>query len=234
MSRSSVLVNKLRTNQLGMTIVEMSVATIIIAGMMSSIFLIFTNYYGEAIRNDISAQLTTGAQGVLRKMSEEIRLGSQFRDTNQNVDEDAPAGGWFASDPDVLFIVATPTIDTSNNFLFNADTGVNFRTEYIYFVEDNVLYRRALVHPTAIANNSRERTSCSNPAAYSSCYSTDQVITEDYSGSTVNYFDQNDVSTPTPSQARSVEVNLQLSRNTFGGAVTIDNKLRMTLRNING
>lgn len=230
MLRSSVLVNKLLKNQSGFTIVELTVSTIVISILMASIFLIFTNYYSDAIRSDVAIQLTTESQTILRKVVEEIRTGSGIRSESAHTDTNAPAGGWETSLGSGTLIITTPTLSTSGLFLYEEETGTLFQTEYIYFVEGTTLYRRTLVDPSAVASGSKEVTSCPEAASSPSC-PPDQRLTDRFEFLNFVFYDQNNALTADPNAARSVTLGIALTQNTFGGEIRAENSIRMTFRN---
>lgn len=224
------MVNKLKQTQAGFTIVELTVSTLVIGVLMSSLFLIFTNYYADAIRSDVAIQLTTESQTILRKMVEEIRTGSGIRNENLNTDAYEPAGGWETSLADGTLILATPTLSNTNNFLFDESTGTLFQTEYIYFVEGTTLYRRTLVDPSAVSSGSREVTSCPEANSTPTC-PPDQRITDRFNFLSFTFYDQNNNITTVANNARSIDIGISLTQNTFGGELSAENGIRMTFRN---
>jgi hypothetical protein len=84
------------------------------------------------------------------------------------------------------------------------------------------------VHPSA--TGSTLKTSCPASSASSSCPA-DIALIEDLNNMVFTLYDQDNIVTADPLQARSVKINLSLQKDTFGAPLTLELFTRTTLRN---
>jgi hypothetical protein len=172
--------------------------------------------------------MTNDSQNLLRVMVEELRYGDGVRQTNTISDPHAPSGGWNTGNSSFVIITAVPALDTSNEYIINPNTGDPYMNEYIYYKNGTTLYKRTLANPSASGN--RSVTSCPASVATASCPA-DRKLVENVSSMTFTLYDQDNGTTASAVAARSVQIDLTLSKDTFGQPITYDNSIRITLRN---
>jgi hypothetical protein len=180
------------------------------------------------MRSNAQTQLLAESQIALNRVVEDMRTGSAILLNNTIADPNAPGGGWTTSDTDLILIVSTPSIDSTNNFILNSDTGNPYQDEFIYFTDGDKLYKRILANSAAPDNTAQ--TTCPPPLASSTCPE-DKLLTDNFDDMTFSFFDQDNVSTADPTLARSAEIDIYMSKKVFGRTVMAENNVRMSLRN---
>ncbi len=215
-------------NQAGVTLVEL----LVVIGVASALFLTFTTIgiylYGDTVRTSLYAQLATESQSVLRSIVEELRQSSSIRTTNANTDANAPSGGWTTSNSNLILIISTPVLNSSNQFVINAATGDPYQNEIVYFTSGSNLYKR-FIGNTAAPGNTRT-TTCPVASQTSTCKA-DILLTSNFKTMNFVFYDQDDAVTTTIPDARSIKLLVKLERKTFGKSLVFDNNMRITIRN---
>ncbi|HLG90808.1 MAG TPA: hypothetical protein VI336_01450, partial [Candidatus Saccharimonadales bacterium] len=107
-------------------------------------------------------------------------------------------------------------------------TGSPYNNELVYFKDGTTLYRRTLAHPDAAGNTLK--TSCPEALSSPSCLS-DNKLVENLDSMVFTLYDQDNATTTDPLLARSVKIDLGLEKKSFGNPLTLDNTIRVTLRN---
>jgi len=212
----------------GFTITELIVAMTagtIVAIVILSITLFF---FADIMRIDAETRLLSEAQTALNRVVEDMRTGSEILVSNTLTDSNEPMGGWTTSNTDLVLIVSTPSIDTTNNFIFDSDSGNPFQDEFIYFTDGDNLYKRILSNPTAPDNTSL--TTCPSAIATAACPA-DKLMTNNFDDMTFNFFDQDNSPTADPTLARSAQINILMRVDSFGQTIKAENNIRMSLRN---
>lgn len=223
----------------GMTIVELIIVITLMAILSITFMAVFTGFLVTMTRQNLEIEMTNDSQNLLRTMVEELRYGAGVRQTNTIIDPNE-SSGWSTSDTNFVIITAVPALDSNNEYILNTETGSPFMNEFVYYRQGNVLYKRTLAADTdgdPGADENKSRTSCFSPGSSGSCPSSwpaDRKLVEGISSMTFALYDQDDDAIPiiNAALARSIEIDLTLSRNTFGNPVTFDNSIRITLRNV--
>lgn len=218
-----------RLNQGGVTIVELLVVIGIASVLLLSFMTVSIYMYGDTIRSSLYAQLATESETVLRSVVEELRQSSSIRTSNANPDANAPGGAWTTSNSNLILIISTPALDSSNNFIINPSTGYPYQNEIVYFASGSQLYKRYLANPSAIGNT--RKTTCPQAASNSSCPA-DILMSNNFKTLDFVFYDQDDAITTTIPNARSIKLLLQMQRKTYGKTLTFDNTIRITMRNL--
>jgi type II secretory pathway pseudopilin PulG len=221
-------VSRSTDNDSGYTLVELNLSIAVLGIIMVSILTIFTNYFVIITRNSVLQQMTVDSQSLLRIMTEELRYGAGVRQTNTISDANGPSGGWNTSNTSFVIITAVPAVDSSDQYIVNPDTGTPYLNEFVYYKQGSTMYKRTLANPSATGNSLK--TSCPAASASSSCPADIKLINNVASMNFVLY-DQDDAITTTPTSARSIVININMSRDTFGKPLTYSNSIRTTLRN---
>lgn len=216
-----------KSAQAGFTIVELLVTISMIGLIAVTFFAVITNYLAIITRNSTLNELTIESQNLLRSTVEELRYGAGVRQTNTVFDANQP-GSWNTSNTNFVIIIAVPAVDASNTYIINPDTGSPYNNELVYYRDNKKLFKRMLANPNAVGNQAV--TTCP-PATASSTCPADRLLTSDGKQFSFILYDQDNNATTDPLLGRSVHLDLQLERDTFGEPITFSNSIRVTLRN---
>jgi prepilin-type N-terminal cleavage/methylation domain-containing protein len=212
----------------GFTVVEL-IISISLMGIISVALLAATmNYFVLVSRNNLVTTMTVDSQNLLRNTVEALRYGAGVRQSNAIIDGNGPGGGWNTSNEDFVIIIAVPAIDVQREYIMNPLTGAPYNNELVYYNQDGSLYRRTLAHPDATGNTLR--TTCPEGSATTDCPADTKLI-GDARSMEFTLYDQDDLVTTDPLNARSVKIDLALERDTFGDPLVLENSIRVTLRN---
>lgn len=215
-------------NNFGYTVPELTVSIVILGILIISLFSFSTYYFSNVTRNSAFVDMSVDSQNLLRATVEQLRYGAGVRQSNTITDPNAPVGGWNTSNTNFVIIIAVPAIDSSDNYIIDSATGSPYNNELVYFKDNTTLYRRTLANPSAAGNTLV--TSC--PAALSSpSCPPDNKLINDLDSMVFTLYDQDDAITTDPLLARSVKIDLGLLKKSFGSPLTLDNSIRVTLRN---
>ena len=196
--------------------------------LVIGIFGVSTYYFTQITRNTIISDMTVDSQNLLRTTVENLRYGAGVRQSNTINDPNAPAGGWNTSNTNFIIVIAVPAVDSNRNYIIDPDTGNPYNNELVYFKSGTALMERTLSNSSAPSNTLK--TSCPSASASPSCPA-DKYLTDNVQSMVFTLYDQDSVVTADPLLARSVKIDLTMSKNTFGGAVNLANSIRVTLRN---
>ncbi len=214
--------------QAGVTIVELLVVIGIASALLVSFMTVSLYMYGDTVRSSVYAQLANESQTVLHSIVEELRQSSAIRTNNANPDSNAPGGGWTTSDSNLILIISTPVVDSSNNFVIDPITGYPYHNEIIYFASGTKLYKRILANTNATGNT--KKTSCPQASATATC-PPDILLSDRFKGMSFVFYDQDDDVTTNIPLARSIKLTIQMERKVFSKTLTFDNNIRVTIRN---
>jgi prepilin-type N-terminal cleavage/methylation domain-containing protein len=217
-----------KLNQAGVTLIEL----LVVIGVSSALFVSFTTVsvylYGDTVRSSLYAQLATESQSVLRSIVEELRQSSSIRTSNANTDLNAPGGGWTTSNSNLILIISTPVLNSSNQFIINPATGDPYQNEIVYFNSNGKLYKRYIADSAASGNT--RKTTCPQASSSSTCPA-DVLLTSNFKTMSFTFYDQDDVVTNNIPDARSIKLNVNMERKSFGKTLTFNNTMRITIRN---
>lgn len=212
----------------GFTIVELLISITVVGVLLFSVFGSVVYYFTQMTRNTLMIDMTTDSQNLLRNVAENIRFGVGVEHSNTISDPNAPAGGWNTSNASFIIVIAVPAVDASHNFIIDPNTGYPYDNELVYFKNGVQLMERTLANPGAAGNSLM--TSCPSNLATNTCPA-DKFLADNVTNMVFTLYDQDNATTTDPTQARSVNVNLALSKSTFGGTINLTNNIRATLRN---
>lgn len=215
-------------SQGGFTLVEVLVSISLASILAVGLFSIITTYFVAITRNNLLIDMTVDSQNLLRATVEELRYGAGVRQSNSISDANAPVGGWNTSNANFVIIIAVPAVDSSRNYITDPLTGSPYNNELVYFKSGTTLYKRSLAHPAATGNTLQ--TSCPAGLATPSCPA-DKKLIEAVDDMVFTLYDQDDAVTTDALLARSVKIVLSMERETFGTPLTLENNIRVTLRN---
>lgn len=212
----------------GFTIVEL-VLSLVVGSMLSLTVIAFTfSYYMDTMRAQAETNMLIESQIILRRVADDMRYSSSILTTNTIADANEPSGGWNTSNDDLILILSTPAADSQGDFIDNEDQGTLYQNEFIYFADGQNFYKRVLANSGASDN--RLLTNCPAASASASCPA-DPLLSEDFSAMSFIFYDQNGDVTNDPTLGRSVDIIIELEKTVFGETLSVENQIRMTLRN---
>ncbi|MEX0881357.1 MAG: hypothetical protein WEC17_02230 [Candidatus Saccharimonadales bacterium] len=217
-----------KNKNLGYTVPELTISIVILGILIVSLFSFSTYYFTNVTRYNSFVEMSADAQNLLRATVEQLRYGAGVRQSNTVSDPNAPVGGWNTSNASFVIIIAVPAIDSDRNYIIDSATGSPYNNELVYFKDGTTLYRRTLAHPDAVGNTLK--TSCPEALSSPSCPA-DNKLVENLDSMVFTLYDQDDATTTDPLLARSVKIDLGLEKKSFGNPLTLDNSIRVTLRN---
>lgn len=212
----------------GFTIIELTLSIVILGILLISLLAVFTNYLVLITRNNVLIDMTADSQNLLRSTVEQLRYGAGVRQSNTISDANGPGGGWNTSNTSFVIIIAVPAQNSSKNYIIDSLTGEPYANELVYYKQGADLYRRTLANPSATGNTLK--TSCPAAVATSSCPA-DIKLTSNIKTMSFTLYDQDNALTTNPLLARSIQIDLSLEKDTFGQPLSLDNSIRISLRN---
>lgn len=216
--------------QLGMTVVELSVALLLTTAMVAIVVGFSVDKQQQSSQQTIQNDLLTNAETGLNTVANDVRLSARADDNNRWQDANAPGApsnllSWQSSASTLVLAIAAQ--DSGHNILFDdAHDYVTTKNNYIYFLSNHTLYKRILAAPKS--GNSAV-TTCPAASASSSCPA-DKVVLQNVNSFSVQYFD-GDNQAVTPSNARSVQISVQLLVHKYRQDFTASYTTRMVFRN---
>lgn len=189
---------------------------------------VITDYFVLITRNNASIDMTTSSQNLLRSTVEILRVSNGVRQTNSISDPNAPVGGWNTSNANFVIVISTPALDSGHNYIIDPDTGGPYMDELVYYKSGSSLLRRTLANPGAAGDT--RTTSCPASLASPSCPA-DVDLADYFQSMSFTLYDQNGSTTSDPTLARSIGISLNMQRNMFGSLISMNDSIRVTLRN---
>jgi len=217
-------------DQRGVTIVELAVALVLTTIMVGIIIGFAVDKQQQSSQQTIKNDLLTNAETGLNTVANDIRLSARADDNNRWQDANAPGApsnqlSW-QSNGNTL-VLATAAQDSNHNILFDdVHDYVTTKNNYVYFVSNHTLYKRTLAASKA---GNAAKTTCPASLATSTCPA-DKEILDNVNSFAIQYYD-GDNQTVTPSNARSVQLTVQLLVHKYNQDFTTDYTTRMVFRN---
>ncbi len=210
-----------RASSAGYTTVELAIAISVVSILSVILFVFFANNMTQYAIANARADLQNEAQITLDSINEDIRLSANADENNRWPDEHAPSAtnmfSW-QSDSDTL-ILATAAEDRQSNILFSDPSEyISWKNNNIYYMSGNVLYRRTLAAPV---ENNKSRSTC--PA--------DKVLLNSKVDKFIIRYIDGSGQQVAPADARSIELEIGLSRNVYRQTISSEYITRMVFRN---
>lgn len=215
-------------NQAGTTILELLVVTAVAGLLVVSSVTVMLFFYGDVLRGNLQSRLAVESQNVLRAVVEDLRISSSIRANNSIADANAPGGSWTTSNSNLILIISTPAVDSSNGFIIDSLSGYPYQNEIVYFASGDTLFKRVLANPSASGN--RFKTTCPAALASSACPG-DVVMSDNFETMDFKFYNQDNNLTTDLTLARSIEMSIDMQRQSFGKEIVFNNNIRITLRN---
>jgi Tfp pilus assembly protein FimT len=214
----------------GFTTVELTIAVSTITILIITVLVFFATNLRQFVIANERADLLNEAQITLESINEDIRLSAAADENNRWEDEHAPdPSNMFSwqSDSHTL-ILATAALDSSGNILFSDPSQyISWKNNHIYYLNGDVLYRRTLAAPV---EGNTAVTTCPPADANPGCPPDRVMLNSKVDKFIVRYIDGNNNEVP-PTDARSIELEIGISRRAFGQKISAEYKTRMVFRN---
>ncbi len=220
---------KLRS-QHGFTLVELTIALSVVGILSLIVMNFFTNALLQNADGNARANLLSEAHQALDLANSDIRLSATADQNNRWQDNYAPGApgdllSW-ASDGDTL-VLATAAENQAGTILFeDAGQYISWKNNNIYFVNNRTLYKRILA---ASVSGNKAVTSCPAASASPACPA-DRELLHDVESFTVRYLDGENQEV-IPTDARSVELEVELKAKVYGNDVLAAYTTRTVFRN---
>ena len=215
-------------NQKGFTIAELAIGVFVASILFVAFLTAITEYLILITRNNDSIEMVNSSQNLLRYTVDTLRVSNGVRQTNTIADPNAPVGGWNTNNTNFVIVISTPATDKNHNFIVDSSSGFPYLNEIVYYKSGNSLFRRDLANPSAVGNT--QVTTCPPSKATPSCPA-DPDMADYFQSMSFTLYDQNGAVTTDTTQARSIAINLTMQRGVFGKSISLNNSIRVALRN---
>lgn len=221
---------QLRTNQAGLTIVELLIALTLTAAVFAVIISFSVDKLAQNAEQNIKYTLLSNAEAGLNRVANDIRLATSADENNRWQDPHAPGA---PSDPlswqsnTSTLVLAVAAIDGNNNVIFDdAHDYVSAKNNVIYYVSNGTLYRRTLAAPNS---GNIAVTTCPPASATSSCPA-DRDVLDNVSSFSLTYYGS-DGTTTAPTSAHSVQLSVTVLQHKYNHDISAQYTTRMVFRN---
>jgi len=212
----------------GFTITELLVAIAVSTIMVGVLFTVTFRYYVATVKAEVTTQMALESHSLLTQLTEDIRLANAIAETNLITDPNGPPEGWETNDPSNIIIVESPATDSNRDLIYDQLTGYPYANEFIYFTQDNLMYKRVLKNDSA--PNNTAVTTCPEAMVSPTCPG-DRLFSSNTANLTFTFYDATDTQTTDASQARSVAFSVNMAKEVYGQTIELSNSTRVTLRN---
>lgn len=214
----------------GFTIVEALVGITMTVILLMIIMNFMANYFEQHAINSARSDLLLSSQRALDVIGQDVRLSASADDNNRWQDPHAPGApsnqlSWESSEASL--VLATAAEDQSGGIVFADESRyISEKNNNIYFVNNGTLYKRTLAAPV---DDNDARTTCPAGSVTAECPK-DRILAENVSSFAVRYLNGSE-EVVEPTNARAVELRLELSTKTYGQDVNAQYTARMVFRN---
>jgi type II secretory pathway pseudopilin PulG len=212
----------------GFTVPELAIAVTVAGFLAAAIFIATFYYYVNVSQAQTTTDMALESQSILTQLTDDIRLSDAISSTNALTDSNAPVGGWVTSNPSNIIIIESPAVDSAHNIIYNSNTGFPYRNEFIYFIKGGSMYKRILAN--VAATNNTAVTTCPANLVTPSCPA-DRLFSSNANNLSFTFYDLSGNTTADASKARSVFLQIDMVKKSFGKNISFSNKTRITLRN---
>lgn len=219
-----------RSASAGYTTVELTIAIGVVSVLSVILMVFFANNMTQYAIANARSDLQNEAQITLDSINEDIRLSANADENNRWPDNNAPnANNMFSwTSNGSTLILATAAEDGQNNILFSDPSEyISWKNNNIYYMQNDVLYRRTLAAPI---QNNKVRSTCPRDKTTSDCPADKVMLNSKVDKFNVRYID-GDGQQVSPADARSIELEIGLSRKVYKQTISAEYKTRMVFRN---
>ncbi|MEX0932143.1 MAG: hypothetical protein WDZ81_00870 [Candidatus Saccharimonadales bacterium] len=216
-------------NQKGITVIEMVMALMVVGLIGGIIFTFLADQLVAQHKASGRADLQQQARQTLIVLARDIKHSAHADLENRWEDENSPGApgdlySW-ESNSNTL-ILAQPVRNVEGDILFEDSLGyISHKDNHIYYLDDTTLKKRTLAADVA---GNRETTTC--PTANASC-NQDAILAKDVSALNFTYKDGNNEIAASPDDARSIVLDITITKDIFGEIVDGSYSLQVVFRN---
>lgn len=219
--------NIYKLNVRGVSLSELMISLTLVSMLSFMVMSFMLNWSQQHAITETRSALLADVQNAVDQIVNTVRLSSAADENNRWPDSNAPVNqfGWESS-ADVL-VLASAVEDSKGDIVFSDPANyTSQKNNHIYFVQNGTLYRRLLAAPV---EDNKISTSCPLASVDEDCLA-DRVLATNVTDFTVKYFDGDNIEV-SPTNARSVEVSLTVSKRRFSQLLQSVYKTRMVFRN---
>lgn len=213
-------------HQSGFTLIELLITCVLISIIALVISAFLTSWLGAYSLDDAQTTLLDDAENALDTANTDIRLSGSAEDNNRWPDVNSPSGSYGWQSNGTTLVLAEAAQDKSGNIIFSdPNKYITEKDDVVYFVKNATLYRRTIASNDP---NDAAITTCPPPGSIG-C-PPDRVVATDVANFSVQYYDANEDQV-TPTDARSIQLTLQLKTTASSTPLTANYSTRMVFRN---
>lgn len=214
----------------GLSIVELLVVITVTTTLVIVISTFLINNLQQSTLAAAKSSMLSEAQQSLDLAANDIRLSANADTNNRWPDSNSPDGSvnplsWQSSNN--VLVLATAAEDRNGTVIFtDSKNYITEKNNIVYFVKDETLYKRTIA--STVADNAA-KTTCPADRATKDCPA-DKELLHNVTDFTVTYKNGEDA-TVSPSDARSIELSVTVSKPMYQRDVSVSYKTRMVFRN---
>lgn len=214
----------------GFSIVELTVVITVTTILILIIGTFLLNNLQQSTLATAKSNMLHEAQHSLDLAANDIRLSATADTSNRWPDTNSPDGSsnplsWESND-DTL-VLASAAEDSSGTVIFtDAKNYITEKNNIVYFVRDGTLYKRTIA---STAPNNSAKTTCPADQATAECPA-DKKLLNNVTEFGVSYKDGED-NAVAPSSARSIELDVTVSKPMYQKDISVSYTTRMVFRN---
>lgn len=237
---------KKRQFQKGFTIMEVLVTLPIVSLLSLILATTMFELYGQMLQGAATSRLRMEGEILLLSLEDELLFSTDFATVKSTdlSDTNAPTGGWtYNTTPtDTLIVYETALTadrrDPDREFVYKkaSTCGSSYNiaiNNLIYFTAQNPsdeyrsLYRRTIVPQYVTCGTNFKQQSCPQSNVAAPCGGADAKLSDKVVDFQIEYFDDNNVSLSTPTNAELVKLSLTLGDKLYGKSIQVPTSITM-------
>lgn len=221
-------VSLLPAAQIGFTVAEIIVATVVVGSLLVPVSMVMLQFYGQAVANSRNTHMAIESREVLSVISENLRISSAVLAKNAISDTNSPAGGWATNASTQVLVISTVSFNKVPEMVFNTSTGKYYQDEIVFYVSGKELRRRYLANTNAADN--RQKTTCPPEISSPAC-PPDLVLSRSLTAFSFTLYDTLGAETSVASNTRSVKATTEITAVVYGRSISYKDTALLALRN---
>lgn len=221
---------RMRADQSGLTIVELSIALVITAILATIIVGFSADKLEQSTIQSTRYSLLTDAETGLDTIAQDVRIASAADDNNRWQDVNSPGApanelSWASNSTTLVLAIAAQ--NSSRGIIFDdAHDYDSAKNNVIYYLNGTSLYRRVLAD--SVSGNAAV-TTCPPSKVTGNCPA-DGDILDNVSSFSIQYLDGQNQQV-TPSSAHAIQLSVTLRETKYSQSITTSYTTRMVFRN---